>query len=134
VIGFIGDKFGNLQVLRIGAFGTFLALVLAIVFPTPFTLYIIFLLVGINFNARLNSFQVFITEFGDEKSRIRYFTLATAIGAASFGLMPLVGGILLETFKVSFSVLFVIGAVCAFLAFLSYLFIVKDPRNISSNS
>ncbi len=134
VIGFIGDKFGNLQILRIGAGGSFLALLLAVVFPSPFILFVIFVLVGINFNARLNSFQVFITEFGDEKSRIRYSTLATAIGAASFGLMPLIGGILLETFKVSFTALFAVGAVFALLAFLSFTFIVKDPRHLSGNS
>jgi Na+/melibiose symporter-like transporter len=133
VLGFLGDKLGNLQVLRIGALGTFLALVLVIVFPMPFTIYVVFVLVGINFNARLNSFQVFVTEFGDEKSRIRYTTLATAIGAASFGLMPLLGGILRETAGVSFQALFVVGAVFAFLAFLSFMFIVKDPRHCRSD-
>ena len=134
ILGFIGDKFGNLQVLRIGALGSFLALLLAIIFPSPVILFVIFALVGININARLNSFQVFITEFGDDKNRIRYSSLATAIGAASFGLMPLLGGILRETFQVSFAALFIIGAVFALLAFLSFVFLVKDPRNISRNS
>ncbi|MBN2352454.1 MAG: MFS transporter [Spirochaetales bacterium] len=128
-LGFIGDKLGNLNVLRIGAFGCFLGLLLVILFPNPATISIVFIIVGINYNARLNSFQVFITEFGDDQSRIRYSALATSIGASAFGLMPLVGGILLDVFHVDFVALFVVGAVCALLAFVSYLFFVKDPRS-----
>ncbi len=127
-LGYIGDKLGNLNVLRIGAFGSFLGLLLVILFPQPFTVAVVFFIVGINFNARLNSFQVFITEFGDDQSRIRYSALATSLSAASFGLMPLLGGIMLDVFHLDFMVLFVVGAVCALLAFFSFVFFVKDPR------
>jgi MFS family permease len=127
-LGYIGDKFGNLNVLRIGALGCFAGLVLVVLFPQTLTVAVVYFIVGINFNARLNSFQVIITEFGDGRSRIRYSTLATAIGGASFGLMPLVGGVLLDVCGVSFTALFVVGAAFSLAAFFSFLFVVKDPR------
>ncbi|MBN1799773.1 MAG: MFS transporter [Spirochaetales bacterium] len=128
ILGFIGDKAGNLRVLQIGAFTTLAALVLIIFWPTHFIFYVIFILVGITVNARLNSFQVFITEFGDEKDRIRYSALSTTISATLFGLTPLAGGILLSSKLIDFNTLFIIGAVFAGLALFCFLFVVKDPR------
>jgi MFS family permease len=128
LLWFIGKKTGNLNVIRLGAAGSCLALLLVFFFPSPVTICVVFALVGLNFNARLNSFQVFITEFGDDQTRIRYTTLGTAIGAASFGLMPLVGGILLSTTRLSYPLLFAGSAVFAFAAFLGFLFLVKEPR------
>lgn len=128
LLGFIGDKTGNLRVLQIGAFTTLAALVLVIFWPTHFIFYIIFIMVGITVNARLNSFQVFITEFGNDKDRIRYSALSTTISATLFGLTPLAGGILLSTKLLTYNSLFTIGALFAGLALFCFLFVVKDPR------
>ncbi|MBN1962425.1 MAG: MFS transporter [Deltaproteobacteria bacterium] len=128
VIGYIGDKLGNLQVARLGAFISLSTLLIVSFFPAPANLYLVFLLVGISTNARLNSFQVILTEFGDAKSRIRYTTLATALAGASFGVMPFLGGIFLDIVKIKFTTLFVFSALFALLALLSFTYIVKDPR------
>jgi MFS family permease len=104
-----------------------LSLLLALVFTAPLTRDMILFLIGLNYNARLNSLQVFITEFGNDENRIHYTTLASSIGATSFGIMPLLGGILLSTGRVSYTTLFIIGAVFSLAALFGFLFIVKHP-------
>ncbi len=128
LLGFIGDKAGNLRVLQIGALCTVTALVLVSFWPTRFILYIVFVLVGIIINTRLNSFQVFITEFGNEENRIRYSALSTTISATLFGIMPLVGGIILSVGLLNYTWLFRVSAVSAAAALILFLFMVKDPR------
>jgi MFS family permease len=130
VLGFIGDKAGNLKVLQIGAFTTLLALGLVIFWPTHFGFYLIFIMVGITTYAKLNSLQVFITEFGNARDRIRYGALFTTISATLFGLTPLAGGILLSIGLVSFNLLFTIAAFSSAAALLLFLFVIKDPRFI----
>jgi MFS family permease len=128
--GFIGDKAGNLKVLQIGAFSTLVSLILVIFWPTHFVFFIIFFLAGVSYNARLNSFQVFITEFGNDEDRIRYSALSSTISATLFGLSPLLGGIILSIKLISYTLLFSIGAICSAAALLLFLFFVKDPRFI----
>jgi MFS family permease len=134
VLGFVGDKAGNLRVLQIGAFTTLTALILVILWPTHFIVCLVFVLVGITYYTRLNGFQVFITEFGNDEERIRYSALATTISATLFGLMPLAGGILLTARLVSYNVLFVIGALFSAAALFLFLFVVKDPRFLNADT
>ncbi|MBN1647376.1 MAG: MFS transporter [Spirochaetales bacterium] len=129
LLGYIGDKFGNLKVLQTGAAGSFLNLLLVLIFPHPFIMNIVFLIYGISFNARLNSLQVFITEFGNDKSRIRYTALSGAIGATAYGVGPVIGGFLLQQLHVSYTFLFSLSAAAALAAFFLFTFVVKDPRH-----
>jgi len=128
LLGFIGDKAGNLRVLQIGAATTLLSVALALFWPTNFTFFIIFLLVGVTTNARLNASQVFITEFGDEKDRIRYSAISTTVSATLFGVMPLAGGIILSAGLLDYNGLFAIGILSAVVSLCGFLFMVKDPR------
>ncbi len=128
ILGFIGDKAGNLKVIQIGTFTTLIALLMVIFFPSHTTFYIVFILLGISFTAKLNSFQVFITEFGNNKERIRYSALATTISATMFGVSPLLGGILLSFKLLTYNGLFAIGALFAAAALFCFMFVIKDPR------
>jgi MFS family permease len=128
LLGFIGDKAGNLRVLQIGAATTLLSVALALFWPTDLSFYVIFLLVGVTTNARLNASQVFITEFGDEVDRIRYSAISTTVSATLFGIMPLLGGILLSAGLLDYGGLFAIGILSAAVSLFGFLFIVKDPR------
>jgi len=128
LLGYLGDKLGNLRVIQIGAFCYVLALLAILFIPHILVLNGIFLLMGIIFNARQNCFQVMITEFGTDKNRIRYTTLSNAIAVVAFGVSPILGGILLDRFQISYSLLFGFSLLAAVAGLLLFLFKVKDPR------
>jgi len=128
LLGYLGDKWGNLRVIQIGALGYIVTLAGILFFPTPLTLKIVFLFMGMINNARLNCFQVLITEFGNDKNRIRYTTLGNAIAVVSFGVSPFIGGVLLDKFHISFTALFGFSLLASIAGFLLLWRWVKDPR------
>jgi MFS family permease len=128
ILGFLGDKKGNLNVIRIGSLSALAALLLVILIPSYNTFYIVFILAGISNTAKMNSFQVFITEYGNNKERIRYSVLSTTMSTSMFGITPLLGGILLSLKILTYTGLFAAGAFFAAFAFILFVFVVKDPR------
>jgi len=128
LLGHLGDKFGNLRVIQIGAFCYVLVLLAVFLIPQVWIMNLVFLFMGLIFNARQNCFQVMIIEFGNDKNRIRYTTLGNAIAVVAFGLSPIIGGILLDSFKISYPLLFGISLAAALSGLLLFMFWVKDPR------
>jgi MFS family permease len=128
LLGHIGDKFGNLRVIQIGAFVSFIVLLLVIFWPTHIVFYIAFFLSGISISAKRNSFLVLILEFGNDENRIRYSALTATLTTSLFGIMPFIGGIILSNGIIDFRGLFVIAAVFSIIALILFLFTVKIHR------
>ena len=130
ILGYIGDKFGNLKIQWIGAISSTLELLLVIFFPSDLVFKIVFLLYGISYSANSNAMQVLTTEFGTDRDRIRYSTISGFLSGTTYGLIPVLAGVLLSLNIITLPVLFMFCAGCSLLALGLYIFTVKDPRSL----
>ena len=130
-MGFLGDRYGNLLVLQINTIVTTFTLILAVLFPSYITFFILFILLGISLSGNLNTNTVFITEFGDDKDRILYSTVNRVIIGFFSGLVPVIGGLLLTLKALDYKGLFIIAITCGIVSIVYAFFIVKEPRRYS---
>lgn len=129
IFGYLGDRYGNLLVQQLSAAFSTCALILAVLFPSYSVFFIIFIFFGMIVSANLNAGQVLITEFGDDKDRIIFTTISSALIGMAAGFIPLIGGFLLSFKVIGYKGLFTISAFFGAASFLLYLFYVKDPRH-----
>jgi MFS family permease len=132
ILGYLGDRFGNLLVLKINTLITTLTLILAVFFPSYVIFFIIFIFLGITLTANINTSQVFITEFGDDKDRIMYSTINMALTGTFSSIVPVVGGLILSLRLLDYKGLFFIAIICGIISVCYSMFIVKDPRHSTS--
>jgi MFS family permease len=132
ILGYLGDRFGNLLVLKINTMITTTTLILAVFFPSYFLFFVIFILLGMTLTANLNIAQVFITEFGDDRDRIMYSTINMVITGTISGLIPVVGGLILWLRLLDYRGLFCIAILCGIISLCYSIFILKDPRYTTS--
>ncbi|MBN1697097.1 MAG: MFS transporter [Spirochaetales bacterium] len=129
VLGYLGDRFGNLIVLKINTVITTVTLIIAVFIPSYYTFFVIFIFLGVTLTANLNTGQVFITEFGDDKNRILYSTINIAITGSFSGLVPILGGLVLSLGLLQYKGLFLCAIVCGLLSIYFSMCVVKDPRH-----
>lgn len=111
LLGYLGDRFNNLLVQKIGILAAVVSLVLVLLFPVIPVFYLLFVLIGITFSADSNALVVMIAEFGDEGSRISYTAVSSGIIGTSCGLIPVIMGMLISQGLVTYAGSFVIALV-----------------------
>lgn len=130
LMGVIGDRRGNLLVLQIGIAAMVLSNVTVWFFPGLPMIFITFVLMGIVLSADINTYQAFITEFGNEHTRIYYAAVANSLAGTLSGVLPIAAGALLSAHILPWPVLFgfclAAGVACWFI----FRFWVRDPRHL----
>jgi DHA2 family methylenomycin A resistance protein-like MFS transporter len=104
-----------------------LALILAIVAPSPWWFFPIFFLRGAVDAGIIISGISIVYEFTDAESRATYIGLANTIPGVVGAVAPLIGGWLAGT--VSYRAMFLLAAVIGGLALVVLRFAVREPRH-----
>lgn len=126
LVGPLGDIKGHKLVLSIGILSLLLGYLGLILGITPWTAYLAFIFLGINYSTFMTSGMALLTEFAPIELRPVYVGLSnTLIGPFSF-IAPIIGGILAN--KLGYKSMFSIAFVLAFIGFLITAFLVKEPR------
>jgi MFS family permease len=92
VMGWLGDRWGYPQVMKIGVIACILSALLAIASPHPGWYYLIFILTGIGNVTLWIIPMAMMMNFGNEAERPAYIGLANTLVAPSTILAPFLGG------------------------------------------
>jgi MFS family permease len=125
--GFLSDRRGHKLSLEISMMLSVLALILAIVAPSPWWFFPIFFLRGAVDAGIIISGISIVYEFTDAESRATYIGLANTIPGVVGAVAPLIGGWLAGT--VSYRAMFLFAAVIGGLALVVLRFAVREPRH-----
>jgi MFS family permease len=126
IMGWIGDKWSNLIVLKIGITAAILSAFLAWWAPSPNFFYLVFGLTGIAYVSIWTIGLAIILEFGCESERPVYIGMANTLAAPANILAPFLGGWLADLS--GYPSAFLASAFGGLAALLVYVLFVKDPR------
>jgi MFS family permease len=132
LLGVIGDRKGNLLVLQIGILAMIVSNLTIWLMPGLPMIYISFVLLGIVLSADINTYQAFITEFGNEQTRIYYAAVANSLAGTLAGILPILVGALLSRGILSWSVLFLFCSAAGVFCWFVFRFWVRDPRHMAA--
>lgn len=126
LVGPLGDLKGHKLVLSIGILSLLMGYLGLIVGISPWTSYLAFIFLGINFSTFMTSGMALLTEFAPAELRPVYVGLSnTLIGPFSFT-APIIGGILAN--RIGYKSMFLIAFILTLLGFFVMAFLVKEPR------
>ncbi len=126
VMGWIGDQWSNLRVMKIGMLAAIGSAALAWLSPSPSYFYLVFILTGIA-NVAIWTIGLSMTlEFGNQADQPIYIGMANSLVAPANILAPLLGGWLAEI--AGYPSAFLVSALGGVAALLVYQFMVKEPR------
>lgn len=126
IMGWMGDRWSNLSVLKIGISAATLSALLAWWAPSPAYFYLVFILTGIA-NVSIWTIGLAITlEFGSEAEQPVYIGMANTLVAPANILAPFLGGWLADLF--GYPSAFLASAIGGLLALWVFQILVKDPR------
>lgn len=128
--GFLADRQGHKLSLEICMAVSILALILAIVAPSPWWFFLIFFLRGAVNAATFVSGISIVYEFTDAENRPTYIGLANTIPGVASALAPLIGGWLASA--LSYQTMFMLSAVIGVLSWGLLHFAVVEPRTIKA--
>jgi len=123
--GFIGDRWGHIQVARLGAVLSAFASLLAVFTGSSVLLYLLFTVAGIGTAAIMLSNTNLIFELSEEEHRPSYIAMANALQVPSMALASFVGGLVADLF--GYSALFLLTSLLLFIGLL-FLMMVKTRR------
>lgn len=124
--GFLGDRKGHKLSLEICLLLSALALVLAIIAPSPWWFFPVFFLSGAVSAGTLISSRSIVYEFTDAENRPTYIGLANTIPGIVVAVAPLLGGWLAGA--MSYRSMFVFAAIIAAVSWALLRFAVREPR------
>ena len=125
-MGWLGDRFGHLAMLVIGALCISFSALLALKAPSLDWFYLIFILEGLA-NVAIWTIGMAITvEFGTESERPIYIGLSNTLAAPITILAPLFGGWLAD--NAGFGATFLTSAVGGLVTAMVLIFLVRNPR------
>jgi MFS family permease len=124
--GFVGDRNGQKLVYELSEIIWLVALVLALVAPSPAWFYVVFVLAGISFSGSYQSGVMIGLEFSSPEERPTFIGLNSTVSGLAAGVAPLLGGWLAS--QLGYEALFIVafGMTAAGLASLHWL--VTEPR------
>jgi len=129
-MGWIGDRIGHRAMLILGAFAALASSILAWFAPSILWFYPIFILTGL---ANVSIWTIGMTmtvDFGGENERPIYIGLSQTLTAPATIIAPLLGGFIVD--KAGFAPIFTISIVLSIFMIGILVFLVKDPRRLSS--
>ncbi|MEI6310423.1 MAG: MFS transporter [bacterium] len=126
--GFLGDRKGHKLSLEICLLLSALALVLAIIAPSPWWFFPIFFLSGAVSAGTLISGRSIVYEFTDAENRPTYIGLANTIPGIVVAVAPLIGGCLVGA--MSYRSMFILAAIIGVVSWVLLHFAVREPREM----
>ena len=124
--GFLSDRTGHKLSLEICMALSVLALVLAILAPSPLWFFPIFFLRGaVNAGTFISGISI-VYEFTDPANRATYIGLANTIPGVAGSIAPLIGGWLAGA--ISYQTMFALSAVMGAISWILLRFMVREPR------
>lgn len=131
IMGWIGDRWSNLAVMKIGIIAAILSALLAWWAPTSAYFYLVFLLTGIANVSIWTIGLAIILEFGSESEQPVYIGMANTLVAPANILAPFLGGWLADLS--GYPTAFLASAIGGMSALWVYQTLVKDPRHLSAS-
>jgi len=126
--GFLSDRKGHKLSLEICWLLSTLALVLAIIAPSPWWFFPIFFLSGaVSAGTLISGFSI-VYEFTDAENRPTYIGLANTIPGVIVAVAPLIGGWLAGA--MSYRAMFILSTLFGTLSWVLLRFAVHEPRKI----
>jgi MFS family permease len=126
--GFLADRKGHKLSLEICLLLSTLALVMAIIAPSPLWFFPIFFLRGaVNAGTFISGISI-VYEFTDAENRPTYIGLANTIAGLAGAVAPLIGGWLAGV--MSYKGMFVVSAVTGAMSWVMLRFLVHEPRGM----
>lgn len=126
IMGWIGDHWSNLAVMKIGITAAILSALLAWWAPAPAYFYLVFLLTGIANVSIWTIGLAIVLEFGHEAEQPVYIGMANTLVAPANILAPFLGGWLADLS--GYPSAFLASAFGGIAALWVYATLVKDPR------
>ena len=131
IMGWIGDRWSNLAVMKIGIIAAILSALLAWWAPTSAYFYLVFLLTGIANVSIWTIGLAIILEFGSESEQPVYIGMANTLVAPANILAPFLGGWLADLS--GYPTAFLASAIGGMAALWVYQTLVKDPRHLTAS-
>lgn len=125
VLGRMADHFGHKLSLEIGVLAILLAFTLAVLVPTPFIYYVIFVLLGVNLSSGIVSGMLIVWEFCDTSRVPTYAGLVNTTRGVVGVAAPLIAT---QLAQFGFVVLFSISTGLTLIGLLLLRFWVREPR------
>ena len=132
IFGFLSDRKGHKLSLEICFLLSALALVLAIIAPSPWWFFPIFFLMGAVSGGALISGSSIVYEFTDAENRPTYIGLANTIPGVVVSVAPLIGGWLAGA--MSYRSMFIFSAIIGAVSWVLLHFAVREPRKMKSST
>ena len=130
--GFLADRKGHKLSLEICWLLSTLALVMAILAPSPLWFFPIFFLSGaVSAGTFLSGISI-VYEFTDAENRPTYIGLANTIPGIVVSIAPLIGGWLARV--MSYRSMFILSAVVGAISWVLLRFAVREPRKMKSST
>jgi len=130
--GFLSDRKGHKLSLEICWLLSTLALVLAIIAPSPLWFFPIFFLSGAVSAGTFISGISIVYEFTDAENRPTYIGLANTIPGIVVAVAPMIGGWLAGA--MSYRSMFILSAIIGAVSWVLLRFAVHEPRKMNSSS
>jgi MFS family permease len=128
--GVFSDRKGHKVSLEVCFILSFLALVLAVLAPSPGWFFLIFFLRGtVNAGTFISAISI-VFEFTDAENRATYIGLANTIPGIAAVIAPMLGGWLVGV--VSYRWMFILSALFGAASWVLLRFAVREPRNMKS--
>lgn len=128
--GFLADRKGHKLSLEICMLVSALAVILAVLAPSPWWFYLVFFLRGaVNGGAFVSGMSI-VYEFTDAANRATYIGLANTIPGVAASVAPLIGGWLAGA--ISYRAMFVVAVVIGAISLALLRFAVREPRHMNS--
>jgi MFS family permease len=130
--GFLADRRGHKLSLEICWLLSTLALVMAILAPSPLWFFPIFFLSGaVSAGTFLSGISI-VYEFTDAENRPTYIGLANTIPGIVVSIAPLIGGWLARV--MSYRSMFILSAIVGAISWVLLRFAVREPRKMKSST
>jgi MFS family permease len=130
--GFLSDRKGHKLSLEICLLLSALALVLAIIAPSPWWFFPIFFLSGAVSAGTFISGISIVYEFTEAENRPTYIGLANTIPGIVVSVAPLIGGWLAGA--MSYRAMFILSAIIGAVSWVLLRFSVREPRKMKSST
>lgn len=131
IMGWIGDRWSNLAVMKIGIIAAILSALLAWWAPSSAYFYLVFLLTGIANVSIWTIGLAIILEFGSESEQPVYIGMVNTLVAPANILAPFLGGWLADLS--GYPAAFLASAIGGMAALWVYQTLVKDPRHLTAS-
>lgn len=128
LFGYLADNYGHKLNLMLGSGTSMAACVLAMLSPSIEAYFFVFVFSAFTVTLNQLSRLTIISEICKEEDRPTYIAVTNML-TSPFILSGLLGGIIANSF--GYMYVFLLAAILAFISFIWYTFIVKEPRTIN---